>query len=146
MKSLTHISIYLHRLQNITIVKIDQHCFLYLLCEAISYKINTVIFYLSELLNVRHESRTPVYRICTQKKLKKNLRPAVVLGNGRALCKFIGKLLPWHTAQLSSGDAFVSEAGGLRFKSRDGQIGHSVANDSSPLRHLFKTSCVAQAQ
>ena len=46
----------------------------------------------------------------------------------------------------SSGNAFVSEAGGLRFKSRAGQIEHSVANGSPPLRHFFERSCVARAQ
>ena len=51
-----------------------------------------------------------------------------------------------QTTQLrSSGHAnvFVSGAGGLRFKSRAGQIGHSVANGSPPLRHFFERSCVA---
>ena len=33
-----------------------------------------------------------------------------------------------------TGNAFVSGAGGLRFKSQAGQIGHSVANGSPPLR------------
>ena len=46
----------------------------------------------------------------------------------------------------SSGNAFVSGAGGLRFKSRAGQIGHSVANGSPPLRLFFEWSCVARAQ
>ena len=46
----------------------------------------------------------------------------------------------------SSGNAFVSGAGGLRFKSQAGQIGHSVANGSPPLRHFFERSCVARAQ
>ena len=45
----------------------------------------------------------------------------------------------------SSNNAFVSGAGGLRIKSRAGQIGHSVANGSPPLQH-FKKSCVARAQ
>ena len=49
-------------------------------------------------------------------------------------------------ASWSSGNAFVSGAGGLRFKSRAGQIGHSVANGSPPLRHFFERSCVARAQ
>ena len=49
-------------------------------------------------------------------------------------------------ASLSSGNTFVSGAGGLRFKSRAGQIGHSVANGSPPLRHIFESSCVARAQ
>ena len=39
---------------------------------------------------------------------------------------------------------FVSGAGGLRFKSRTGQIGYSVANGSPPLRHFFERSCVAR--
>ena len=49
-------------------------------------------------------------------------------------------------ASWSSGNAFVSGAGGLRFKSRTVQIGHSVANGSPPLRHFFEWSCVARAQ
>ena len=49
-------------------------------------------------------------------------------------------------ASWSSGNAFVSGAGGLRFKSRAGQIGHSVANGSPPLQHFFEWSCVARAQ
>ena len=43
-------------------------------------------------------------------------------------------------ASWSSGNAFVSGAGGLKFKSLTGQIGHSVANDSPPLRYFFKSS------
>ena len=39
----------------------------------------------------------------------------------------------------SSGNAFVTGEGGLRFKYRAGQIGHSVANDSSPLQHFKRT-------
>ena len=39
---------------------------------------------------------------------------------------------------LSSGNVFVSGAGGLRFKSRADQIGHSVANGLPPIRHFFK--------
>ena len=43
----------------------------------------------------------------------------------------------------SSGKAFVSGAGGLRFKFLASQIGRSVANGSPPLQHFFKRSCVA---
>ena len=39
--------------------------------------------------------------------------------------------------------AFVSGAGGLRFKSWAGQIVYSVANDSPLLQHFFEWSCVA---
>ena len=46
----------------------------------------------------------------------------------------------------SSGNAFVSGAGDLGFKPRAGQIGHSVANGSTPLRHFFEMSCVVRAQ
>ena len=46
----------------------------------------------------------------------------------------------------SSGNAFVSGAEGLRFKSQAGQIGLSVANGLPPLRQFFKWSCVARAQ
>ena len=45
-----------------------------------------------------------------------------------------------------SDNAFVSGAGSLRFKSRAGQIGNGVANDSPPLQHFFKTNCIAHAQ
>ena len=34
----------------------------------------------------------------------------------------------------------------LKFKSRPGQIGHSVANGSPPMRHFFEKSCIARAQ
>ena len=46
----------------------------------------------------------------------------------------------------SSDNAFVSGAGGLRFDSRAGQIGLSVANGLPPLRHFFESSCVARTQ
>ena len=39
---------------------------------------------------------------------------------------------------------FFFGAGGLRFKSRTGEIGHSAANGSPPLRHFFERSCVAR--
>ena len=50
------------------------------------------------------------------------------------------------TGQLSSGNTFVSGAGGLRFKSRSGQIEHSAATGSLPLQHFFERSSVARAQ
>ena len=46
-------------------------------------------------------------------------------------------------ASWSSGNAFVYGAGSLRFKSRPGQIGHSVVDGLPPLQHFFKRSCVA---
>ena len=46
----------------------------------------------------------------------------------------------------SSANAFLSGAEGQKFKSRAGQIEHSVANGSPPLRHFFERSCVAPAQ
>ena len=48
--------------------------------------------------------------------------------------------------KFSSGNAFISGAGGLGFKSRTGQIGHSVASGSPPLWHFFERSSVARAQ
>ena len=39
--------------------------------------------------------------------------------------------------------SFGSGAGGLRFKSRVGQIGSSVVNGFPPLRHFFDRGCVA---
>ena len=49
-------------------------------------------------------------------------------------------------ASWSSGSAFVSGTGSRMFKSRAGQIGYSVANISSPLRHFFVKSCFVRAQ
>ena len=51
-------------------------------------------------------------------------------------------------ASWSSGDSYVSGVGDQDFKSRAGQIGHSVANGSPPLQYLFKrrSSAVALAQ
>ena len=60
--------------------------------------------------------------------------------------RWFNKSFELRRRNKSSGNAFVSGAGGLRFKSLAGQIGHSVANGSSPLRHFFKKSCVARAQ
>ena len=37
----------------------------------------------------------------------------------------------------SSGNAFVTGAGGQKFKSRAGQFGNNIANGSPPLRHFF---------
>ena len=45
-------------------------------------------------------------------------------------------------ASWSSGNALVSGAVSLRFKSRAGQIGLSVANGSPLLQHFFERSCV----
>ena len=46
----------------------------------------------------------------------------------------------------SRDDSFVTETGGLRFKSRAGQIGHTVADGSPPLQHcVLQRSCVARA-
>ena len=44
----------------------------------------------------------------------------------------------------SSGNAFVSGAGGLSFKFRTGQVGHRVAIASPPLRHFFERRRVAR--
>ena len=38
-------------------------------------------------------------------------------------------------------NAFVSGAGGLRFESEAGRIGHRIAYCSLPLRHFFEWSC-----
>ena len=51
-------------------------------------------------------------------------------------------ILPYR---WSSGNAFVSGAGGLRFKSRISHIEYSVASGSPPLRHFFFWSCVTRA-
>ena len=41
-----------------------------------------------------------------------------------------------------NGNAFISVAKGLSFKSRVGQIKHSVVNDLLLLRHFVERSCV----
>ena len=38
----------------------------------------------------------------------------------------------------------ISKAGGLRLKSRAGQIGYSVAKGLPPLQHFFERNCVAR--
>ena len=43
------------------------------------------------------------------------------------------------SGQRSSGNAYVSGAVGLRFKSRGSQIEHSVAKGSLPLRHCERS-------
>ena len=48
------------------------------------------------------------------------------------------------TASWWSGNAFVSGAGDLRFKSQAGQIEHSVASSSPLLQHFLEKSCVAR--
>ena len=40
--------------------------------------------------------------------------------------------------------AFFSRARGFKVKSRAGQIGHSVADGSAPLRYFFKRRCAAR--
>ena len=50
----------------------------------------------------------------------------------------------FEPASCSSGNAFVSGARVLRFKSRAGQIEHSVASESLPLRYFFEKSSVAR--
>ena len=64
----------------------------------------------------------------------------------RIKVEFLFLKIRYRLASWLSGNAFVSGARGLRFKSRAGQIGHSVANGSPPLRHFFERSCVARAQ
>ena len=46
----------------------------------------------------------------------------------------------------SRGNAFVSGARSLMFKSRAGHVGHSAANGSPPLHHFFERICVARTQ
>ena len=53
---------------------------------------------------------------------------------------------PASPASWSSGNAFVSGEVNPRFKSRAGQIGHSVAHFSPSLQHFFEKSSVARAQ
>ena len=51
-------------------------------------------------------------------------------------------LLAIKPARWSHGNAFDSEAVGLRFKSWTGQIGLRVANSSPPLRRFFESEAV----
>ena len=54
------------------------------------------------------------------------------------------RLFWFPLASWSSGNAFVSGAGGLKFKPLAGQIGLSVANGLPPLQHFFERSCEEQ--
>ena len=56
---------------------------------------------------------------------------------------WFGRRQPLLPANWLSDNAFVYGSGRLRFKSRAGQIGHSVANGSPPLRYFFERSCFA---
>ena len=49
-------------------------------------------------------------------------------------------------ASWSSGNALVFAAEDPRFKSRAGEIGHSVPDGSPSLQHFSEKSCVAWAQ
>ena len=83
------------------------------------------------------------------KKKKKRSSPILRLifrPTSEILTKFHMFFTTSAPASWSSGNAFVSGARGLRFKSRAGQTGHSVANVSPPLQHFFERSCVAPAQ
>ena len=42
----------------------------------------------------------------------------------------------------SSGNEFIFGVGGLRFKSRADQIGHSLDNSSPSLQYFFESSCM----
>ena len=53
-------------------------------------------------------------------------------------------ILRHKPAGLSSGNAFVSAAGDLRFKSWAGQTHNGVSTDSLPLQYFFKKSWVAK--
>ena len=61
----------------------------------------------------------------------------------RASVRYIIDNVLEKSAWWSSDNAFVSRAGGLRFKSWAGQSGRSVANCSTPLQSLFERRCVA---
>ena len=50
------------------------------------------------------------------------------------------RLFNANISSWSSGNVFVSGAGGLRFKSRAGEIEHSVANGSPPLQQFLERS------
>ena len=49
-----------------------------------------------------------------------------------------------NPASWSRGEAFVSGAGGPRFKSQAGQIKHTAANSLPLLQHFFERSRVAR--
>ena len=62
------------------------------------------------------------------------------------ICNMHGFEKKKHKNSWSSANALLSGVGGQKFKSRTGQIEHSVANGSPPLRYFFERSCVARAQ
>ena len=79
-------------------------------------------------------------------KIGKKLRTASLsskfTGSYRKKC--LGSFYIKLPVRWSSGNAYVSGAGGLRFKSRVRQIEHSVANGLPQLRHFLAVSCVAR--
>ena len=52
-------------------------------------------------------------------------------------------LVTEDTGQLGGRYRVCLWSGGLRFKSRAGQIGYSFANGSPPQRYFFRRGCVA---
>ena len=79
---------------------------------------------------------------------QRKLQVYVTIDFHQPISIFVGRtpIYFWIFSSWSSGNVFVSGAENLRFKSRAGQIGHSVANGSPPLRHFFERSCAARAQ
>ena len=88
------------------------------------------------------------FRLTVEAARPKHLNPLTMIAKSDYFrytiwhCKLSQKLIcSVLLVSLLSGNAFISGAGGLWFKSRAAQIGHSVANCSPPQRH-FERNCV----
>ena len=74
------------------------------------------------------------------------MTPMIKMWQNLLFLQFLLKLLRTTVIinnNINLSDRPVGRAEGLKFKSRAGQIGRSVANGCSrPLRHFFERSCV----
>ena len=105
----------------------------------ISSFISQVIFSVTVLYHFTH----PFLRCCcfTSPSRMTTKEKKVIIFNAKT------SLVTHDWAEINKeGNAFVSGAGGLRFKSRAGRIRHSVANGSPPPQRFFEWSCVTRVQ
>ena len=82
--------------------------------------------------------RRPLYPKILKRITKAYLNESKVKIKSIVLIKLLNNDFISKPGSWSSGNVFFSGAGGLRIKSRAGQIGHIVANGSPPLQHFFR--------
>ena len=96
------------------------------------------------------------FRLREQTRVSKNFLGEYLFVFVKYLCNCCPKIRPKKITKLyfdfnyyrpvGRRNVFVSGAGGLRFQSRTGQIGHSVIYGLPLLQHFFEWSFVAMAQ